>query len=174
MTNEEIIQELKENIEELSKKSSYDFTLEDHTLSDGSKITLIKKDDQIIIVPFNDDKPITYKHTEVKFDVGEIRTPNEKEQREWIIDRLRYYYFSNKNEFGKQTYRSLKGMVKKGNIQPALTYLKWRWNGSIMNDFDEMCKSKIILPVTASIKFPNPIQRTIIGIDLGISGGDRS
>lgn len=172
MSNEDIIKELKEHIEKLSKNTTYEFTKEDHTLSDGSSVSLIKNKDQVMVVPINDDKPITCKYPDTKVDIGEPRGYNEKELAEWIISRLRYHYFSNKKSFGKQTYRSLKGMVKRGNIQPALRYIELNWNKNIYNDYNDMTKAKHIIPITANITFPNPVKLAVI--DIQIPGGDKS
>ena len=172
MSNEDIIKELKEQIEKLSKNTTYEFIKEEHKLSDGSTIFLLKNKDHIVILPTTKDKPITYKNPDVKVDIGEPREYNEKELGEWIINRLRYYYFSNKELFGKQVYRSLKGMVKRGNIQPALRYIELNWNKNIYNDYNDMTKAKHILPIIASITFLNSAKIGII--DIEIPGGDKS
>lgn len=165
MSNEEIIQELKSRIEEFSKLTSF-YDYQKHKLSDGSEVSLVKKDKDVFVIPINNDKPITYKNQDVNIDIGDPRVPNEKERREWIIDRLRYYYLFNRKTFKRQTYRSLKGMVKRGNIEPALRYLELNWMNSVRSRYDEMCQSKTIFTATAHIKFSTPI--TVESIDIEI------
>lgn len=166
MSNEEILNEIKTIVEEMSKSNTFDSGYQKHKLSDGSEVALIKKEDEIFVFPVTDTVQITYKNSNMTAKVGEPRIPNEKEQRQWLIDRLRYYYFSNRSEFNRSTYYSLKGMTRSGNIESVLRYLESKWDIDIRKDFDSMCKSKTIIPITTEITFINPTKFFSIDIEI--------
>lgn len=84
------------------------------------------------------------------------RKPNEKEFKEFLIRKLKYYHFSiDPVMVDTITYRSLKGMVRHGNIEPVLIFIRKYVDSTIDEAIELYMNTESI--VTAHIRKQLPV-----------------
>ncbi len=138
--NEKIINELKKILKEEVKKATFKF--------DG------------------DSKPI-FDNFYSNVSAKPLRTPNSIELRKWLINELYILHFSYPHIVSTKIYRCLKGMIRKGNLEPAFRFIEKKCNDKTIRErYDNYSKSKCILPFSVCCALCNPINVTTIDINI--------
>lgn len=88
----------------------------------------------------------------------ELRVPNEKEKKFWLKDKFNFLHHANRNLISTAQYRTLKGCVRKGNLEDAFKFLTKKGFTNIESDYKKFCETRnfatipIIIPVKEPVK----------------------
>jgi hypothetical protein len=102
-----------------------------------------------IVFKFDDDK----KHFR-------LRKPNSIEKRKWLIWNLRFFHFQCPELINSVQYRTIKGHIKKSQIDIFFNFLKNRnFDIEILKEeYRNYCESKFIMEVSQKMNLPSGTQ----------------
>lgn len=138
--NENILNSIKNEIEELVKGNKYEF---------------------------NQDRPITFNCHDQDVTLSKPRHPNLIEQKEYLKSTLRRAYFWGNIGIKRSQYYTLKGHINKDQFEYVIRFLENRGLSSTRDDFEKFKESKPFVDITQLVTFPHPVR--VVTIDIAIN-----
>lgn len=104
---------------------------------------------------------------------GDLRCPNLREQKEYLLDILRGIRMrpDMRSKINTDRYRSIKGEIKKGHFTNVCNFFDNIGFTSVKSDLEKYAKSKTIYEARIEVILPQPVQLCTIDIDIN-KGGD--
>lgn len=104
------------------------------------------------------------------------RKPNEKEIHQFIISKLKYYHLKDPVMVDTVTYRSLKGMIKKGDIDNPLTYIRKYVDENFDEELAKYKETNSILEAHSSFipSISVPVHAVTLNLNNGGNNNDNS
>lgn len=135
--NENILNSIKNEIEELVKENKYEF---------------------------NQDRPITFNWHDQDVTLSKPRHPNLIEQKEYLKTTLRRAYFWWNIGIKRSQYYTLKGHLNKCQFECVIRFLENRGLSSTRDDFEKFKESKPFVDITQRVTIPYPVRVATIDV----------
>ncbi len=94
------------------------------------------------------------------------RKPNDKEAKSWFYGTLRFLHFQYSDKINTVQYRTLKGMVNKGNLVPVFNFLDKRGFDDIKLHYQKYRAQETMAMFDTIVKFNEPIKTCTLDISL--------